>query len=106
MPYSFACSKGSTMITLIEIACSVSKEEAVRTTVEVFCKETGALLIGRCLYEETDEIQLIVQLPYATSVNKQTTFISHALQQKEITSFQYVNYDLVKISFDPSVNLQ
>ena len=94
------------MITLIEISCSVSKEETVQTTVEAFCKETGGLLIGRCIYEEIDVILLIVQLPLATSVNKQATFLSHALQQEDITSFQYVNYDLVQISFDPSVNLR
>ncbi len=94
------------MTTLIEIACSVSKKETVQTTVEAFCEEAGGLLIGRCIYQETDEILFIVRLPYATSVSKHVAVLSHAFQQEVITWFRCVTCDLVKVSFDPSASLQ
>ena len=94
------------MTTLIEIACPVSKEEIVQTTVEVFCEETDGLLIGRRIYQETDEILLIVRLPSATGLSKHVAVLDRAFQQEVITWFRCVTCDLVKISFDPSVNLR
>ena len=94
------------MPTVIEVVCSVSQEEAVRATVEAFGRETGNLLIGRRVYRETHQVLLVVELMHAASASKLTTLLSHARQQEVIASFRYVTYDLVKISFDPSVNLQ
>ena len=96
----------STMTTLIEIVCSVSQEKAEQATVEAFCKETGSLLIGRYLNEEANEAQLIVQFPHHTArASKHTAALSHALQKQIIISFRYIPSDLVKISFDPSIDL-
>jgi hypothetical protein len=94
------------MTTLIEIACPVSREEIVQTTVEAICEETDCLLTGRRIHQETDEILLIVRLPYAKSVSKHAGVLSHALQQEVITWFRCVTCDLVKVSFDPSVSLE
>lgn len=94
------------MTTLIEIACPVSKEETMQATVEAFCEETDGLLIGRRIYQETNEILLIVRLPYATNLSKHVTVLSRALQQEVITWFRCVTCDLVKISFDLSASLE
>ncbi len=94
------------MTTLIEIGCSLAQEETVRGTVEASCNETGDLLIGRRVNEETNEVLLLVRLLHATSVSKHTTALSHSLQQHGIASFRFVTGDLVNISFDPSVDLQ
>ena len=91
---------------LIEIVCTVSKAEAVRTLIEESCQVTGDLLIGRCVYEQINEVLLIVQLVHATSVRRYVTTLSQQLQQEVILSFQLVNGDLVKISFNPSVDLR
>ena len=98
--------KKSIMSALIEIACSLSKKEAMQTIVEAFCKEAGGLLIGRSIYQETDEILLIVRLPYATNVSKHMAILSRAFQQELIISFRCVTCDLVKVSFDPSMSLE
>ena len=95
------------MTTLIEIVCAVSQEEAAQASIEAFCKETGSLLIGRSVNEETHEVRLIVQLPHhAARASRHATALSPPLQEPAITSFRYITSDLVKISFDPSVNLQ
>ena len=94
------------MTILIEIACSVSQEKPAQVTIEAFCKETGDLLIGRRVNEETHEVLLVVQLLQTVSVSGYTTVLSHALQQGVIASFRYMSSDLVKISFDPSRDLQ
>ncbi len=97
----------STMTTLIEIVCSVSQEEAAQATVEAFCKETGSRLIGRCVNEETHEVQLMVLLPHHTAkASRHAAALGHALQEQVIASFRYITSDLVKISFDPSVDLR
>jgi hypothetical protein len=98
----------STMTVLAEIVCSVSQEEATQAAVEAFCKETGSQLIGRRATEETQKVQLklIVWLSRTVHVSKHATALSQALQQNVIESFRYLTYDLVQISFDPSVNLQ
>ena len=95
------------MTTLIEIVCAVSQEEAAQASIEAFCKETGSRLIGRCVNEETHEVQLMVQLPHHTArARRHAAALGHALQEQVIASFRYITSDLVKISFDPSVNLQ
>lgn len=94
------------MTTLIEIVCCVSREEAAQATVEAFCKGTGGLLIGCRVNEETHDILLMVQLLHTAGVSRHATILSHALQQEVIVSFRYVTSDLVKISFDPSVDLR
>ena len=94
------------MTILIEIVCSVSQEEPAQATIEAICKDTGDLLIGRRVNEETNEVLLLVRLLHATSVSKHTTALSHALEQHVIASFRFVTGDLVNISFDPSVDLQ
>jgi hypothetical protein len=92
------------MTNLIEFVCSVSQEEVVRTTVEAYCKETGSLLIGRRIKEETHEVLLMVQLPQTAGASRYATSPSSPLHKQVITSFRYITCDLVKISFDPSVN--
>jgi hypothetical protein len=94
------------MTILIEIVCSVSQEEPAQATIEAICKETGDLLIGRRVNEETHEVLLVVQLLLTVSVSRYTTVFSHALQQGVIASFRYLSSDLVKISFDPSRDLR
>ena len=94
------------MTTLIEIACSVSQEESAQPTLKAFCKETGNALIGHRLYEETHEVLLVVQLLQTVSLSRYTKPFNHALRQGVIASFRYVTCDLVKISFDPSLNLR
>jgi hypothetical protein len=94
------------MTILIEIVCSVSQEERAQATIEAICKDTGDLLIGRRVKEETHEVLLVVQFLQTVSVSRYTTGLSHALQQGVIASFRYVSSDLVKISFDPSLDLQ
>ena len=91
---------------LIEIVCTVGNAEAVRTLIEESCQVTGDLLIGRCVYEQINEVLLIVQLVHATSVRRYVTTLSQQLQQEVILSFQLVSGDLVKISFNPSVDLR
>ena len=52
-------------------------------------------------------MRLIVQLPHhAARASRHATALSPPLQEPAITSFRYITSDLVKISFDPSVNLQ
>ena len=94
------------MTALIEIVCSVSQEEAAQATIEAFCKETGDLLIGRRVNEETHEVLLMVQLLHTVSASKHATAFSHTLQQEVGASFWYVTCDLVSISFNPSVDLR
>jgi hypothetical protein len=94
------------MTALIEIVCSDAKEEAAQAIVEAFCKEASGRLIGRRVNEEAHNVLLMVQLLQTASVSKHATTFSHALQQEVIASFRYVTYDLVKISFDPSVDLR
>ena len=94
------------MTILIEIVCSVSQEEPAQATIEAICKETGDLLIGRRVNEETQEVLLVVQLLQTVSMSRHTTALSHALQQGVISSFRYLSSDLVKISFDPSRDLR
>ena len=91
------------MTTLLEIVCSISQEEAAQATVEAFCKETGGLLIGRRVNEQTHEVLLMVQLPYPAGASSNATARSPTLQEQVIASFRYLSCDLVKISFDPSV---
>ncbi|HEX6484410.1 MAG TPA: hypothetical protein VF043_36670 [Ktedonobacteraceae bacterium] len=85
------------MTTFIEIGYSLAQEETARAIVEASCKETGDLLIGRLVYEETHEVRLLVQLLHATA-------FSHALQQRGITSYRVVIGDLVHLVFDSSVD--
>lgn len=85
------------MTTFIEINYPVVQEETARAIVEASCKETGDLLIGRLVNEETHEVRLLVQLLHATA-------FSHALQQSGITSFRFVIDDLVHLVFDSSVD--
>jgi len=95
------------MTTLIEIVCSVSQEEAARATIKAFSKETGGLLIGRSVNEQTNEVRLMVQLPHhAARASRHATALNSTLQEQFITSFRYITSDLVKISFDPSVDLR
>ena len=94
------------MTTLIEFVCSVSQEKAAQTTIEAFCKKTGDLLIGRRVNEETREVLLMVQLLHTVSVRKHAKALSHILQQGIIVLSQPMTCDLVKISFDTSVNLR
>src|SRR2546430_11752328 len=89
------------MTILNEIVCSVSQEELAQATIEAICKDTGDLLIGRRVNEETHEVLLVVQFLQTVSVSRYTPALSHALQQGVIASFRYVSSDLVKISFDP-----
>ena len=96
----------SNMPILIEIVCTVGKAEAVRTLIEESCQVTGDLLIGRCVYEQINEVLLIVQLVHATSVRRYVTTLSQQLQQEVILSFQLVNGDLVKMSFHPTVDVR
>lgn len=102
----FVCSKETTLTTLIEIAYSVPQEESAKPTIEAFCKETGNVLLGRRVNEETHEMLLVVQLLQTVSASRLTTTLNQALQQGVIASFRYVTCDLVKISFDPSLNLR
>ncbi len=94
------------MTVLIEFVCSVSQEEVMRTTVEAFCKETGSLLIGRRVNEQTHEVQLMVLPAHPASASSYATSPSSPLHKQVNTSFRYITCDLVKISFDPSVNLR
>lgn len=94
------------MTTLIEIGCSLPKEEIVWAIVEESCKETGDLLIGRSVYEEIGEVLFIIRLLHAANVNKHAVILGHALRDEVITSFQFVNCGLVQISFDPSLNIR
>ncbi|MEO6889305.1 MAG: hypothetical protein ABI456_08530 [Ktedonobacteraceae bacterium] len=104
------------MTTLIELGRSISQEEAEwarqdqrarasnATEIETFCEETGGLLIGRRINEQTRESLLIVQLLHTASVSRQMAVFSYALQQEVIASFRYVLCDLVQIAFDPSAD--
>ncbi len=94
------------MSVLIEIVCALAQAEAVQTLIEESCQATGDLLIGRCVYEQVNEVLLIVQLLGATSVSKYVTILGQELQQEVILSFQLVSGDLVKISFNPSVDVR
>ncbi len=97
----------STMTILIEFVCSVPQEEAAQATVEAFCEETGSLLIGRRVNEETYEVRLMVQLPHHIArASRHATAISPTLQEQVSASFRYITSDPVKISFDPSVDLR
>jgi len=66
------------MSTLIEIACFLVKEETVQAIVEEYCQETGDRLIGRSVYEETDEVLLVLQFLHLGNVNKIAAVLSHA----------------------------
>jgi hypothetical protein len=88
-----------------EIVCSVAQEEATQAAVKTFCKETGGQLIGRRDNEKAQKVQLIIWLPLTAHVSKQAIPLQ-ALQQQVRKSFRYLTYDLVQISFGPSVNLQ
>ncbi|MBA2681843.1 MAG: hypothetical protein H0U76_26035 [Ktedonobacteraceae bacterium] len=102
------------MTTLIELGRSISQEETMGARqcrraraiapIETFCEETGGLLIGHRINEETRESLLIVQLLHTTSVSRQMAVFSYALQQEVIASFRYVLCDLVQIAFDPAVD--
>nr|MDQ2716379.1 hypothetical protein [Chloroflexota bacterium] len=104
------------MTTLIELGHSISQEEAAwarqdqrarassATEIETFCEETGGLLIGRSINEQTRESLLIVQLLHTAGVSRQMAVFSYALQQEIIASFRYVFCDLVKIAFDPTLD--
>jgi len=94
------------MSVLIEIVCALAQAEAVQTLIEESCQATGDLLIGRCVYEQVNEVLLIVRLLGATSVSKYVTILSQELQQEVILSFQLVNGDLVKMSFHPTVDVR
>jgi hypothetical protein len=94
------------MTTLLAVLCSFSQEEAAHTTVEEGCKEAGGLLIGRLVNEETHEVLLLIQLFHTACISKHTKVLSHARQQAVIASFRFVTCDLLKISFDPSVDTQ
>ena len=94
------------MAVLVEIVCSVAQEEFAQAAVEAFCRATGGLLIGRRLIEETHKVPLLVRLPQTASGSNHATALSQARQQHVIESFRRVTYDLVQISFDPSVNLR
>ena len=94
------------MTILIEIVCSVSQEEPAQATIEAICKDTGDLLIGRRVNEETHEVLLMVQPLHMVSARKHAKALSHILQQGIIVSSQPVTCDLVKISLDTSVNLR
>ena len=94
------------MSVLIEIVCALAQAEAVQTLIEESCQATGDLLIGRCVYEQVNEVLLIVRLLGATSVSKYVTILGQELQQEVILSFQLVSGDLVKISFNPSVDVR
>jgi len=94
------------MTVLVVIACSTSQIEPAQTAIEIFCKETGGLLIGRRVNDETHKVLLMIRLPQTASANKHRTVLSEALQHHVIESFRYVSCDLVQISFNPSVNLQ
>jgi hypothetical protein len=85
------------MTTFIEIGYPVAQEETARATVEASCKETGDLLIGRLVNEETHKVRLLVQLLHVTA-------FSHALHQRGITSFRFMRGDLVHLVFDSSVD--
>ena len=94
------------MTTLLEIVCAVAQAEAVQTLLEESCQATGDLLIGRCVYEQINEVLLIVRLLHASSVRSYVTILSQQLQQAVILSFQLLSGDLVKLFFHPSVDLR
>lgn len=94
------------MTILIEIVCSLSQEKPVQATIEAICKETGDLLIGRLANEQTHEVLLVVQLLQVGSMSRHTTDLSHALQQRHIASYRFVSGNLLKISLEPSMDLQ
>jgi hypothetical protein len=94
------------MPTLIEIASALAQEKVVRASVEAICQATGDLLIGRSVYEHTNEVLLIVRLLHATSVSKLLIALREALQQELITSFECMSAELVSISFLPSLDLR
>ena len=94
------------MTTLIEIVGTGAQAEAVQTLIEESCQATGDLLIGRCVYEQINEVLLIVRLVHATSVRSYVTILSQQLQQAVILSFQLLSGDLVKLCFHPSVDLR
>ena len=94
------------MTVLVEITCSISQESSAQAAIEAFDNETGGLLIGRSVNEQSHKVQLMVRLPQSINVSKQAAPLDQALQQKVIESFRYVIGDLVAISFAPSVNWQ
>ena len=67
------------MSALIEIVCALAQAETVQTLIEESCQATGDLLIGRCVYEQVNEVLLIVRLLGATSVSKYVTILSREL---------------------------
>lgn len=89
----------------VEIVCALSQKNA-QLVVEQHFKETGDLLLARCLYEELDRVLLIVRLLPTTDLQECTAFLQLALQQAAIVSYEFVVCSLVSAYLNPALDLE
>ena len=92
------------MYTLIEIAYAISQHN-VEAAIQHSFKESNNSLIGRSLFEETDEALLVVLLTHP-NMSEHRNFLKHLLQQGMITSFEYRYQYLVTAFFDPPLDVR
>ncbi len=94
------------MTALIHIAVSVANEDIVGNTVVNCCSETGDIPIGRRVYEEFDEVLIVVRLVQEYNVSKHIPILSEALQQKLVLSFQIEMTNLVAVQCPPPADIR
>ena len=92
------------MYTLIEIAYAISQQNAEATIAHYF-KETGNLLIGHSIFEETGEVLLVVLLMHPHK-SEYTDYLKNLLLQGIVESFEYRFHYLVIVTLDSHLDIR
>jgi hypothetical protein len=88
---------------LVEIIVPGSCVQAVEPVLRSCCAETGDELLGRQEYQELNTWFFVVRLLQDEHLSKHVPVLCQALQQKSITSFQFVHVDVIKLISDDIV---
>lgn len=83
---------------LIEIAVPSAYASDVEKVIDQCCAETGDRLLGRRDYPEVEQLFLVVQLRHDIHLSKHVPILSQALQHSMISSFEFTQGNVVKVS--------
>lgn len=83
---------------LIEVVVPLSLACVVEAAFVQCCTETGDEFLGRRAYREIDEMLLVVRLTEEGHYSLHIPTLTKALRQRAISSYQFVQGHIVKIS--------
>lgn len=93
------------MALLALIAVHLRYVADVQTEIEHYCQETGNDIIGRRVYEEVEEVLIVVQLNKEVRSSTHTLALNNLIHSRLILSCQFENANLILVRSELSQNI-